>query len=517
MSNTKDDGWQRTSPLATIFYLGRIYQAIAKNAVQSLAPLVAFLFASEGNLMGRIALGATLFFLVTIVGAILRYLFFRYRITDDSVLIREGVLKKTQLDIKFDRVQAINTQQNIIFRAFGLITIMLDTAGSKKQEGHIPAVKMALANTLKERIRQTTQVKSSLDGALHKGDGGEIHVDAPRQLLLLRAADMVRIGLSSNRALIFLVFLGPIIEQFDNRIEEEIGASIVEGIGDGSIVAALDTAQPGIDIGTGSVVMIVLGVLLILVATSIIGAFLRYHRFRLVTDNNVLRSTGGLLTRHEHSINLAKIQTVVASQNVMLRLFQHFRLRVNQASSDRTRSSKSFIIPVCEPDQLPVLCREFFGEEFLDAVLDPGAEQFLPIARHYFRSRVLLTGVLPAVLVTAIMANLAGFFALLFLLWIPLNACIIWRLYKCYGVLLARDGIVLRRGFLGYRVTAFLHRKVQRISLTQTVPQRRKGLATLRFYLASGTVKIPYVEFEKACELRDHVLYRIESSQKAWH
>lgn len=76
---------------------------------------------------------------------------------------------------------------------------------------------------------------------------------------------------------------------------------------------------------------------------------------------------------------------------------------------------------------------------------------------------------------------------------------------------------LLWRGFAGYRITAFLHRKVQRISLTQTLLQRRKELATLRFYLASGPVKIPCVNVKKASELRDRVLYRTESNQLAWH
>ncbi len=110
-----------------------------------------------------------------------------------------------------------------------------------------------------------------------------------------------------------------------------------------------------------------------------------------------------------------------------------------------------------------------------------------------------------------------GPIALVFLLWLPISAYVVWRHYKRYGVLVTQDGIALRRGFVGYRITAFLHRKVQRISLTQTLLQRRKGLATLRFYLAAGSVKVPYVDVKKAGELRDHVLYRIESSQLAWH
>jgi len=144
---SKADGkkWRHTSPLAALFYLGRIFEAIAKNAVQSLAPLVAFLVASEGNLATRIFIGLLAFFTITIIASVVRYWFFRYRITADSVLIREGVFKKTQLDIKFDRIQAINTQQNVVYRYFDLVTVKFDTAGSAKQEGNLPAIKSELA------------------------------------------------------------------------------------------------------------------------------------------------------------------------------------------------------------------------------------------------------------------------------------------------------------------------------------------------------------------------------------
>ena len=512
MSTAKDDGWHHTSPLAAIFYLGKIYQAIAKNAVQSLAPLVAFLFASKGDLMGKIVIGATAFFLLTVAGAILRYLFFRYRITDDSVLIREGVFRKTQLDIKFDRVQAINTRQSFIFRAFGLVTIMLDTAGSGKQEGHIPAVKTAISDSLKERIQRTAPARPEFDEAENDEGNASGHNGTSRRLLWLRARDIVRIGLSSNRALIFLVFLGPLLEQLGNTVEE----GIEEGIENGSL-AASEVAQAGVAIGVGYVIMIVFAVMLFLVAASVIGAFLRYHRFELVSDNRVLRSTGGLLTRHEHSINLTKVQTVVVRQNIVLRLFRRFRLQARQASSGKAKASKSFIIPLCSADQLTDLAGEIFGEEYRGAVLDPAATDFLPVAIQYFRTRALLIGVLPAVALTLALAIPTGFYSLLFLLWIPAAGYVSWRQFKGYGISIANDGLAVRRGFLGYQVSSFLHRKVQRISLTQTTLQRRKGLATLRFYLASGSIKLPYVDFQKACQLRDYVLYRVESSQAAWH
>jgi len=507
LSTDSSEQWRRTSPLAAIFYLGKIYQAIAKNLLPSIAPLAALLFASQGNVVFKVVFGVSAFLMVTVVGAVLRYWFFRFRITDNSVLIREGVLRKVQLDIKFDRIQGITTQQNIVFRYFGLVTIKLDTAGSAKQEGNLPAVKMAFADSLKTRIRK--EIRTADRGSESKSGDADSSEDTHRTLLTLNWFDMLRIGLSSNRALILLVLLGPFMNQIGKDVEENIDESTVEAIVEG--------AQSGVNFGAGFVMLAIVGFLMILVMASIAGAFLTYHRFKLIADEKVLRSSGGLLTRHEHSINYAKIQSVVIDQNIVMRLFKRFRMRARQASSGKSALAKSFTIPLCKKDQLPMLAREIFGREFPDVILDPTDSGFLPVDKRYVRSRVLLTGVLPATIVIALVAIPAGLPALTLLLWIPVNYLIVRRRYKRFGVRVTPDGMAVRRGFIGFRVTSFLHRKIQRINVTQTVTQKRKGLATLRFFLASGSVKVPYIDLHQANQLRDFALYKIESSALAWH
>ena len=77
--------------------------------------------------------------------------------------------------------------------------------------------------------------------------------------------------------------------------------------------------------------------------------------------------------------------------------------------------------------------------------------------------------------------------------------------------------IVRRSGFLGYRTVGLQFRKVQRITVLQSRYQRHKGLATLRIYMASGSVRIPYIEHAAAKRLRDYALYKVESSRQAWH
>jgi putative membrane protein len=76
---------------------------------------------------------------------------------------------------------------------------------------------------------------------------------------------------------------------------------------------------------------------------------------------------------------------------------------------------------------------------------------------------------------------------------------------------------VRRSGVVGYRTVALLYRKVQRVTVRQSPLQRRKGLATLRVHMASGSVKFPYIDHALAKQLRDYMLYRVESSTRKWH
>ena len=133
------------------------------------------------------------------------------------------------------------------------------------------------------------------------------------------------------------------------------------------------------------------------------------------------------------------------------------------------------------------------------------------------RSRILFIGLLPAILVAGLLLSEIGIAGSIALLWLPLVAALSWRNWQRAGYLHDDDEMVRRSGLLGYRTVSLLFRKVQRVTVTQSRYQRRKNLASLGMHMASGKVNIPYIELEKAQQLRDYILYRVESSQKAWH
>ena len=508
MSAAESIGWRRTSPLAAAFFIGTIVRKLVQNAIQALAPIAALAFASEGSAAVNALLGIALMLAGVIGVAILRYLFFRYRIEESSILIRDGILRKKQLDIKFDRIQAINTEQNLLYRPFGLVNVRLDTAGSSTQEGYLPAISRKLAEDLEARLENHARAKPEVDEV--DEEALELVEGERRTLLSYDARDLIVIGLTSNRALVLLAVIAPFLDQLFQAFGERA-----------ALDAAPDSAQRIVtgDIPNvlGTVVLVALLIAIGLILASLIGAVLRYFRFHLVADAQRFRSVGGLLTRHEHSVRFTKIQSLHLYQNVMQRLFRVYRLSMRQAASGKESSRKSFALPMLRPTRLSAVTETALGDEYSDVDLDPGTTDYAPVHRHYLRSHLLIRGVLPSLAFAVIAAPALQWLALLALLWVPLMWINFRLRYSKLGVRLRREGLSVRSGFLGWRVAACLYRKVQRVTIRQSPFQRRRGLATVKLYLASGVIRVPFVNLEDAARLRDYILFCVETDSRAWH
>ncbi len=488
--------WQRTSPLAVLFFLGRLLKGVAKNATQALAPLVALFVAIEGSPMVRIGVALIVGAAIIVVLSILQYLFFRYQVTGDSILIRDGIFRKKQLDIRLHRIQGVVTEQNVVAKWLGLVNIRLDTAGSSSDEGVLPAIKEAYAHELQSRI----------DGA---ANAGEEQPEQPDTILRLSFADVVRVGLADGRALLLLAALGPIIERGGDRVERLI----------------YNVAESGFDrlhsfgAGGGLLVLTLLVVaVLVLAIGSVAAAFLRFHDFRLTLDGRRLQTVGGLLTRQQASMSLDKVQRVRMTQNIVLRLFKRYRLTARQISSAGNKNeSNSIVIPIVDEESGDRLTREFLEPEGRDVSMDPTDGRFIRVNRQFIRSRVILFGLFPLVPVAVPMLKAFGAFATAGLLWPVLVYITVHRYWSRLGFYLTDNAMIRRRGLVGFSFDAFLSRKVQRVTVSQSIFQRRRGYATVRIYLAAGTIRLPYLRIDDANRLRDYLLFKVESTPGHWH
>ncbi len=488
-----------------LFFLGRFLKGLTKNAFQTLAPMAALLVTFQGSILDKLLVGLAAAAVLSITVSVLGYLFFKFKIGEDSILIREGIFTKKQLDIKFDRIQGVDTQQNFVYRWFDLVNVRFDTAGSSENEGSLPAVTTEFAENLQDQI--DGQRKVELEDQDTEVEAG---IPEASPMLTLGWRDMVKIGLADRRALIIFAVIGPFIEQLGDKADNII-ANYAESV-------FYRVSEYGFAGGSLIVLAVILLIASLLAVGSIGAAVLRYHNFVLTLDGMKLRSVGGLLTRHQVSMNVGKVQRIIMSQGLVLRWFDRFRLSAQQASSsDSQKESNSFKVPLVTREFGQSFSREVFSPEAARVSLDPAFPSFTHISRRYIVSRTLIIS-LPILAILGTPATMAaGPFAAV-LLVIPGFVFLVARRYwRRFGFYHDNDALVRRTGLIGYKLEAFLFRKVQRVTVTQSWLQERKELAGLKIFLASGSVRIPFMPIEDANRLRDYILYKVESSQKAWH
>ncbi len=546
---SQPDHWRRTSPFAIVFFLGATIRTLAGSYIQLAASFgaIAYLTRFDRRALGGLLVPAIALILVAIgLVALLRYWFFRFKIEDDRILIRQGFVKRTALDLPFDRVQGINVERSLVDRMLGLVTVRLDTAGTMVAEGRLPSVGADLAEWLRTRVdrgqsgeRPPTGIPADHTDPARPADPDPAHAASQAQpashaptatttadqvLLKLTAADMLRIGLSDRKALVLagtIAALGQLVDPFEDAFVEIFDA----------VLTTIADLAPGTRVLAA--VAAVLTVAVVLVAAVVVGAFLRHHDFTLWRRGAALRSRGGLLTQKGVVVETAKIQQLTLAQNLILRWFRRFRFSALPAGAvqmpgsegaSSTEVAENLSVPLLDGSTAEALRREVFGAEASAVVLLPDSPRFVRVSPHYIRAVVLRMSVVPVV---------GGAFALLLrgtpaaILSAPFGVYCIAAVALCVpvavqswrrrGYLHDGEGLASRRGFLGARVDAFLFRKVQSVVVKQSPLQRRTDLATLQVQLSSGVVTVPYVALDAARTMRDYILYRVESSPLRWH
>ena len=504
---TADPEWRRVSPLSVLFHVGRIVRQIARNLVQVAVPAAAALAATGGFSTERLVTLALSVCVMIALVALWAYINFRYRLHDDAVEIRTGILSKKQLTLEFDRIQALNVSKNPVYRIAGLVDVRFDTAGSATSEGHLPAVRPELVEELRRKIREEASPGTRDAGPLVTKDDSETFT-----LNDSEDGDIVRIGLSSNRALFALAIAAPIVFGIETFTDPD---DLAEG-GANSTFGKLFVFSP--DWTLGSLVIAVIAAALLMGTLSIIGAWIRFHNYRLSDDGERLHAESGLITIRGQTLTGRKVQAVTIWHNWAHRLLARRRIQARQAAGFSRRAEPLFEVPVVRPADITNVVSALVGQPISRAPLDSGDLRFTGIDSRWRRGRWFLVSLLPAVFI-------APFFGLqgewptgwvVAAAWLVGSAIGVELRYRHWGLAVSDEAIAIRRGLLGTRVDLFLPHKLQTVGLSQTPFQRRLGLTSLHLTLASFSVAVPHLDSDRAKTLADRLIAVVETSRRPW-
>jgi putative membrane protein len=518
------DDWQVLSPVAILYFTVSVFKHLFGNIIYLIPVLVvSYKSVLEHPLVWLPAI-SVVFVLLTLF-AFASFKVYRYRLTEDNIEIRSGIFSKKHLNLPFSRVQNIKIEQPIYYRFTGHACLQLDTAGSAKSEAKLIAIKLDFAQQLKMQIQSQVQTDttatrqhnmSTSTAELTTDAAGDQKYKSQQEKVLnqRKLSDLVIHGITSNRIWIFLGGLAPFYDNIFNAISEwlsTLGIDLTE-------LFSLQTHSL-FEVGLYALSLTML-VVLVLVGFSVMGAIVSFYGYTLskLDDKYIRRS--GLFTKHEVSMRLSRLQMIVQKQDWLDVLLKRINLKFEQTNAfsqnqDSSATSNKIIVPSIKVAESQALIDDAYPNNELNALIC--SHGFSAISKRFILRNVVFV-LMPMWLIMisgAIRNNNPIAVLLISLLFAGLCALVVLR-WKRWGIARDEHFVYLRKGLIGVDYYCFPTHKVQQTQFKQNLLMKKRQLATVKFVLASGALKVPMIPERLAYQLIDESLYQVQSCQKSW-
>lgn len=487
----------RQSPVAILLLIWKFYKRIISQAWYILIPVFFGGDKIKENQIFYVSVILILFAVISLVFAFLDYYRFYFYVIDDELHIQRGVIRKTKLNIPFDRVQTINFEQNIVHQLFNVIRLDVDTAGSKGNEFSFDALDKNTAGALRDLILNTK--KSTKTAVVQENP---LLSTAKEEIILkLSMSQLIKIGLSQNHirsAMLFFVFIFWIFQQL-----QDIGINMEDRLEN----VRWEGLHPNF-----TLLLFLIGLYFsLIIVISVVRTFLRFFELEFKRIEHGFKVVSGLLNRKQFSALDRKIQMLIWSDNPLKRLLGIFDLQLKQASSVAVGSRKSLHIPGCSAGNVKSV-HEFL---FPTIKMEDVPENKIDIS--YFWRNTLMGGILPVIIAFSVLYYFdLKFYALLSLIWIVYIGLTSYVGYRKWRIFIHPHMIRTKQGVFGNKYSEVPLFKVQNITIHQNLFQQRRSLANLIVYTASGSMRIPYIPLEFANTFRDYILYVVEKDERKW-
>jgi putative membrane protein len=444
----------------------------------------------DGQIARMLPIFAAALAIPALVGATLKYTLYRWRLADDELLLRSGVLSRRNRVIPLARVQNVEVRQNVAHRVFGVAELRVETAGSGKEAEAVLSV-LALADAQAARVRLLAHRRAAVpSGAADDGETEAAERPAAPPLARLSTGDVLLAGATANEAGVIAAALAGLLQFAD-----DLPLPFFERVGDEVMGRAADAL---LLFGIALVFLFLLFGWLI----SIAGAVVRYHGFTLSVDGGEMRKRYGLLTVHEASVPLERVQAIRVEESLPRRLLGLASLSIETAGgTPGQRGGAEAFVPITRRAEVGRLVRGIFGDADADTPLHP----VHPRARRRLASRYLVTLLVvwaPFWAARWLDVQPAGMLAPWMALLLPLPWLAAGAAYRSRGWALPPGYVVARSGVLT-RVTWIVpDRKLQTLHLRGTPFQRRHGLATVVVDTAAGGRQAAIVDLGESAARR---------------
>jgi len=531
--------FQRLHPSSILF-------GILRQARGLLLPLLAVLFVTRDSGWER---WAALFIIPSTAFELYRYATTRYRLGATDLVLRRGLVMRSERLIPLHRIQNVDLVQNPLHRLFGVAEVRVETAGGAEPEAVLKMLSLSAAHGLRAALVPRGDRERTINGgapmpeqeapaeraAILAGSGERDepcdHGDrapesalrrpscsaaraAPELILRIPIGELIRLGLISNRglAIVFVAIgVGWELNAFDRIGFETAYAWVAE--------------RPGLR-SPLFITALALGAVLLLRLLSVIWTVLRFHGYELQRTGDDLRVTCGLLTRITATVPRSRIQLVSIHRTLVQRWWGRATVRIETAGGSGGGGegesvglqSRRWFVPMVEERDLP---------RILDAVV-PGlamglqAATWRPLSARA-RHRMMKRAIVLALLMVAAGLAAAGVTGVIWIsaVGLLLAAVGVWHVHhesRALAYAMEGESILFRSGAWSQRLSVVRFARIQVVSATQSPFDRRWRMATVCVDTAGAgaaehTVRIPFQPADEAEALLNQLVRETEDGE----
>ncbi|NQU51842.1 MAG: PH domain-containing protein [Bacteroidetes bacterium] len=435
-------------------------------------------------------------FILLIIHSILFYLNFYFYVTNGEFILKKGYLRKKILTIPLDRIQSVNTKQNLLQQLLNVVTLEIDTAGTVGKELKIHALEKPFATELQNQLRsgKAKKLAGETDTQVEINDVTE------KLILKLTPIDLLKIGISQNHlrtGLIILAFGFQIFQKIQDIYEEKAEEYSSE------LVNYMSNSNWAL------LIFLIIFFLIISILYSLVSTAIKYFDFKLLKKEDAYRVESGLVNKRNVIIPLNKVQELNWETGPIKKQFGIYNLVFKQAVSGQNRRQQLVDAPGCLTEHLELLKNDLFGKDELSEMPKIHSD------RYYFRRLWILYGWIPVILATPFLFSNWRFWIGVFVWLIISGAYGFLILNKRYFRINGKQ-IRISKGAISHKWKQMELFKIQAVEFRQTIFQKRRSLASLHLMNASGTMTIPYINELMAKQIYDYLLYHTEISEKRW-
>ena len=522
------DEWQRLSLISILYFTIRNFTNSAQVLIYTI-PALAISFNIWDNLLSpEVLIGAGILFLSTSVSGVISFLMYKFRVHNQHVEIHHGVFQRRYTNLPLWRIQNVKIERPFYYRPFGYALVVLDTAGSGKEEAKIVAVPEGYAEALKKQVlyEKALHDEGDLDCLPNEDLSDEQSSSFPSPRTRAKAVDsshsneevlnrrsvkdIIIHGITNNRVWIILGAAAPFYDDVFGLVSEWLAD---KGLQLNQLVGEQTVAWWQF----GLYAFVILMMLMALVALlSVGGALFTFYGYTLSRTGDRYIRRSGLLNKLEVSMRASRIQMITAKQDWLDKILKRVNLYFEQNSTagqqmQELMSPNKLIVPSVTEDEAFALSQEVMPG------CDLRGQDYQTISKRFITFWLLAGWTLPFIIFFTIgavsshldimLGSLVVFSAVSLLLTLRW-----WR----WGIAFDNKYVYIRRGRVGVDYQCFEPYKAQQVIVKQSVFMKRKKLATIKFVLASGAVTVPFLPEDYVNKLADSVLFEVESTRRSW-